>query len=52
MGTEVNDVKDTSKPQEEKITNLFEDMNYHEHDEKSYEKMIQEQKVNNSEQPQ
>jgi hypothetical protein len=32
-----------SENSEKKIVNLFEDMNHHEHDEKSYEKMKQSQ---------
>lgn len=32
-----------SKNPKVKIVNLFEDMNYHEHDEKSYQKLMQEE---------
>ena len=37
------ETKESKKP-EKKIVNLCEDMNYHEHDDKSYQKMTQEKK--------
>lgn len=36
------------KNEEEKIVNLFEDMNFHEHNEESYKKMTQKIKEDNS----
>lgn len=48
MGTEENRKNQSEKNEqpEEKIVNLFEDMNPHKHNEESYQKMIQEQEAN------
>jgi hypothetical protein len=40
--------KNTSNQDEEKIVNLFEDMNFHEHNEESYKKMTQKIHEDNS----
>lgn len=39
-----------SKKPETKIVNLCEDMNYHEHDDKSYQKMTQEKVIGGNKQ--
>lgn len=49
MGTkEINSDNKSGKNEqpEEKIVNLFEDMNPHKHNEESYQKMIKEQEAN------
>jgi len=47
MGTtEEKNQSEKNEQSEEKIVNLFEDMNPHKHNEESYQKMIQEQEAN------
>lgn len=48
MGTDATNFDKSGKNEqpEEKIVNLFEDMNPHEHNEESYQKMIKEQEAN------
>jgi hypothetical protein len=40
--------KEKMKPKKGKVTNLFEDMEYHQHNKKSYDKQIQKQSFNNN----
>lgn len=40
--------KEETEPKPTKIVNLFEDMNPHDHDDASYQKMLDEQKVKKS----